>query len=69
MKKYIRTAKEARAAIGKQVAWDDPYLIRLSKGMLEDAEGKNLLIDGDWKWRSRLSGLHVVEQPDCEAAA
>ena len=61
MNTYIKTAVDARKAIGKRVTWlragwwDDRKL----SGILEKVSGKNLLIGGDWKWRPNLIDLHI----------
>lgn len=60
-KQYIKTAKDAHKAVGKQVAWVDGtgLVWRECSGTLESVRGKNVLIDGDWKWRPDIIGLHV----------
>jgi hypothetical protein len=60
---YITNAKEARAAIGKRVYWDEisPRYKMPRTGILSDVAGKNLLINNDWKWRPNLTNLRDTE--------
>lgn len=60
---YIRLVTDARACIGKKVYWDDPSsrYVMLRQGFLTEVKGKNLLIDGDWKWRTHLRNLRNFE--------
>lgn len=57
----IQTATQARAAIGTVVYWDDTYLIRPSvrHGTVNQVQGKNVMIDGDWKWLPDLKAAHL----------
>lgn len=52
----IKTIKQAKENIGRQAWWDDIsnryHFIRT--GYLEGVQGKNLLIDGDYKWLPSL---------------
>ena len=62
------TPKQAKALIGRRVIWDvviDPHRlngIRERTGTIEDVRGKNVMIDGDWKWLPDLSNLREVTQ-------
>jgi hypothetical protein len=62
----ITNAKEARERIGKRVEWDDGGSVYtfFRSGILQDVSGRNLLIDGDWKWRSDLKCLRDCESED-----
>jgi hypothetical protein len=63
LKMKITNIKEARAAIGSRVYWDDisiRYKI-LRSGILQEVEGKNMQIDGDWKWRTYLTNFRTTE--------
>jgi len=59
----ITSVGDARACKGQRVYWDDvgTRYIFLRDGILEDAEGANVLIDGDWKHRSSLKNLRNFE--------
>lgn len=67
-----KTAKEARALIGVRVEYLRNQDIDRSgrgyffprKGAVEDVNGKNLAIDGDWIAFSRLRELVVLEGED-----
>lgn len=56
-------AAEARKLIGKQVEWDDILdAFRMTgtvvrSGYCTDVRGKNIMIDGDWKWLPKLLNL------------
>ena len=56
---FICNAKDAKAALGKRVYWDDIsvryHFIR--EGILREVQGKNLLIDDSWRYRPELPGL------------
>lgn len=58
---YINSTPTARKRIGKNVYWDEvgPRHIFLRHGKLEDVQGYNVLIDGDWKLRKRLLNLRT----------
>ena len=58
---YIKTAKQAKLCIGQTVYWDDRARCIVNRGRLEDVKGKNLLIDGDYKWMPQLIGLRDFE--------
>jgi hypothetical protein len=58
----ITTAKELRKLIGSMVYWEDRgsrYDVQRC-GIVEDVSGKNVLIDGDWKWRPDLRMLSTT---------
>lgn len=58
----LKTLKAVRAYINKTVYWDDDsgrYSIT-RMGILEDVKGRNLLINGDWKWRPDLTNLRTT---------
>lgn len=63
---YITDVATARRAIGHTVYWDDPgtRYVFLRKGSLEDVAGKNLKIDGDWKFRPDLQQLRTMQKGD-----
>ena len=59
------TAKQRRELIGKTIEWGehlDPnrgtYTLRT--GVVEDSRGRNLLIDGDWKWYPKMIDVKVI---------
>ena len=56
--KYI---KDIRACIGRRVFWDERDTARYYgselSGILTRVEGRNLEINGDWKWKSNLLNL------------
>lgn len=61
----ITNAKEARAAIGKVVAWEEHssrYIFE-RVGVIEDVKGRNLCIEGDWRWMADLKNLKIKEDP------
>lgn len=62
----ITSAKQARAAIGKRVFWNDRdsarYYGAIRSGILQDVAGKNVLIDNDWKWRPHLNNFRLTEE-------
>lgn len=59
------TAKYLRKNIGKQVEWEEGYdpnrgsFVR--SGVLEDVQGKNVIISGDYKWYPDLRNLKVID--------
>lgn len=59
----ITNVKEARAAIGKRVWWDDhgSRYVFLRSGMVTGAQGRNIEIDGAWHWRADLKSLRDTE--------
>lgn len=61
----ILNTAHAKAAIGKTVYWDDDSVRYrfLRSGVLQEVGkgGKNILIDGDWKWRPYLKNLRTTE--------
>jgi len=63
----IRSAKDARACIGKKVYWTvrcRGVLVKYESGVLTEVKGRNLMIGGDWKWRPDLWELRDTQQPD-----
>jgi hypothetical protein len=62
----ITNVKESRAAIGKRVYWNDKPSARYEgferEGTLTEVSGKNLLIGGDWKWRTNLFNLRTTKE-------
>lgn len=60
---YIKTAKVARENIGKMVFYDDigPRYIMLRSGTLQEVDGRNVKIDGNWYWMSHLKGFRNFE--------
>ena len=63
---YIVSAKDARKAIGLCVWWEDRnsdrYYGATRSGTVEDVAGKNIMINGDWKWRPYLNNLRTTEE-------
>lgn len=57
--KYLKTNKDLREHIGKMVYWDSvcSRYVRLMQGTITAVTGKNVEIDGDWKYRPNLLGL------------
>lgn len=57
----LKYVKDLRANIGKRVYWDTPdsarYFGEERSGVLGEVRGRNLLIDGDWKWEPDLLAL------------
>ncbi|WP_439125966.1 MAG: hypothetical protein ACNJA3_29090 (plasmid) [Pseudomonas rhizophila] len=55
----IQSAKQARAAIGKQVWWDDhsTRYVMLRTGIVDEVDGGNICIEGNWLWRNDLKSL------------
>lgn len=62
----ITNVKEARACLGKEVLWDETdHVYRYPcTGTLQEVEGYNLLINGDWKWRPKMINLRTKESED-----
>ena len=52
-------AAEARTLIGKRVAWDEisPRYHFERSGILEEVDGRNVKIDGDYKWLPYLTNF------------
>lgn len=57
---------EARKLIGKRVVWEiahdhhrGTYLLR--GGVLQGIEGKNAIVDGDYKWLPDMRNLRLAE--------
>lgn len=60
----ITSVKEARAAIGKQVWWEESgghYTVTRT-GYLEEVEGRNVMIEGNWLWRADLIMLRDTKE-------
>lgn len=59
MNEYVSTATEAKKYIGQTLYWDDASnrYVFLRSGILEEVTGKNLRIDGDYKYIKDLPGL------------
>lgn len=62
----IINAKVLRANIGKKIEWEEAHdrhrgtcLVRT--GTIEDIQGKNLLVDGDYKWYPNLVNLKIFD--------
>jgi len=60
------TAKERRALIGKRVEWEECHDYHrgtcfVRSGVVEASEGRNLMIDGDWKWYPEMTNLKLKE--------
>lgn len=55
----IKTAKEARAMIGKQVWWDDisARYVFLRTGIVTGQYGRNIEIDHSYYWMADLAHL------------
>lgn len=56
-------SKEARTLIGKRVTWwsswcDHRGTYNLTGGTLEAVKGRNVCIDGDWRWLPDLKNFH-----------
>jgi hypothetical protein len=55
---------EVRKWIGKRVEWDELIDIRrgthvIREGVITDVKARNIEINGDWKWLSRLTNLRL----------
>lgn len=61
------TASQAAKLIGKRVQWEDSVyrgrpiveLVRVRGGLLEDVQGGNVKVDGEWHW---LQSLHAFRE-------
>lgn len=64
----ITNAKEARAAIGKTVYWDDAgsRYIFLRSGKVTGYQGREIIIDGDYKWMHSLANLRTDKGKEWE---
>lgn len=56
---------EAKKLIGKRVMWKEHYDAARGTyfertGIIDDVHGRNILIDGDWKWLPELHGLKEI---------
>jgi hypothetical protein len=62
----INNAADAKKAIGTILYWDDigARYIMLRFGKLNAVDGKNLDIDGDWKWRPHLRNLRTTKEDE-----
>lgn len=60
----ITNVKEARAAIGTKVYWDDhgSRYVFLRAGIMEEVGGRNVCIDGNWHYRADLRSLRTTEK-------
>ena len=50
---------EAKKLIGKRIMWRECFGYRgdiIRSGVLEEVQGRNVVIDGDWKWLPDLTG-------------
>lgn len=56
-------AKEARKFIGKFVEWDEPnrVSILMRRGWVKSVQGRNVEIDGDWKWLPDIEEFRIIE--------
>jgi esterase/lipase len=60
----IQKASEARLNIGKRVWWDDVsnrYSF-LRSGIIDEVSGRNINIDGDWRWMPHMTNLRTTEK-------
>lgn len=60
------TAKELRANIGKVIEWEHSYcrhrgVCLVARGVIEDVHGKNVLVNGDWKWVPYMINAKIIE--------
>lgn len=64
----IKNIGDARAAIGQMVYWNERGSARYHGaercGTLTEVSGKNLLINGEWKWRTDLLNLRTTKERD-----
>ena len=60
----VSTMKQRRALIGKRIEWNSGGFIMKRAGTVTAVEGKNMLVDGDWKWAPDMINVRVSEQPD-----
>lgn len=61
----ITNAKEARAAIGKIVEWEEHssrYIVYRC-GIVDEVSGRNICIEGSWQWMADLKNLKIKEDP------
>ena len=58
--------KEAKKLIGKLVKWNAHYCPKNGYGTycgyVESVQGKNIEINGDWKWLPDLVNLHEINE-------
>lgn len=57
----VRTVKQRGALIGKRIAWRSMGWPRVYYGTVEEVQGRNIKVDGDWKWAPDMSDVHVME--------
>lgn len=62
----ITKSSQAKEEIGNRVWWDDidSRWNFTRSGFIEDVKGKNILIDGDWKWLPKLRNLRTTIERD-----
>lgn len=61
---YIKKVSDARACIGSQVWWDDysSRYVCLRTGIIDEVQGGNINIEGNWMWRNDLRNLRNFEK-------
>jgi hypothetical protein len=57
----VSTMKQRRALIGKRIEWNTGGFVMKRSGTVTAVEGKNMLIDGDWKWAPDMLNVRVSE--------
>lgn len=57
--------KEAKQFIGKVVEWDVENRVSIitRRGTVEEIKGKNICIDGDWKWLPDIKDIRLATLP------
>lgn len=59
---------ECRKLIGKEVCWDVTLDVnrgtyKTRYGTVDEVKGKNIMIDGDWKWLPKMTNLRLKGTP------
>lgn len=57
-----RSRPELRKYYGRLVEFNRRGFLSKSCGVLEDAVGNNILIDGNWEWGPSISSMHVLPE-------
>lgn len=56
----FRTVGQARKLIGKSVEYTEIGWLTKREGVVQDVSGKNIMIDGDWRWRPSIVRMTVL---------
>lgn len=60
------TSAELRTLVGKKITWEETICryrgtFRTRSGAVLEVRGKNINVDGDWKWFPSMENMKVVE--------